>query len=267
MNRYFERNWREGASTLVKGRYDACVKNGLSVDAVARFEIGDAIGIMINAIPTTFWLLIYVYPDSALLESLRQEITDIVTTDIDLQTGSRRHLLDTRKLKDNCPLLVSTYQEVLRLQTNNTQSRWVVRDTMLNDQYLLKKDSVIQMPGAIIHEDPAVWGMDAKEFNPRRFLKGQGKYHPGAFRSFGGGATLCPGRHLALIEIVSFAAMFIMRFEATPVNWGWRLPGVKGNKVINSVPPPSSDIKVSIRIRDGFENDRWALDSGANNWS
>ena len=236
----------------------------MSVDAAARFELGDVIGIMINAIPTTFWLLIYVYPDLELLENLRREITDAMTTDVDVQTGSRKHLLDITKLRDDCPLLVSTYQEVLRLQTNNTQSRWVVKDTVINDQYLLKKDSVIQMPGAIIHEDPNVWGKDAKDFNPRRFLKGHAKYHPGAFRSFGGGATLCPGRHLAQIEIISFAAMFFMRFEATPVNWGWRLPGVKGNKIINSVPPPESDIKVSIKIRDGFENDQWVFGFGVN---
>lgn len=267
MNRYYERNWREGASTLIKGRYDACVSNGLSVDAVARFELGDAIGVMINAIPTTFWLLIYVYPDLELLENLREEITSIVVTEIDVKTSFKKRLLNVNKLRESCPLLVSTYQEVLRIQTNNTQSRWVVKDTVINDQYLLKKDSVVQMPGAIIHEDPAVWGPDAKIFNPRRFLKGQTKYHPGAFRSFGGGATLCPGRHLALIEIISFAAMFMMRFEATPVNWGWRLPGVKGNKILNSVPPPSSDIKVKVRIRDGFERDQWVFDYTNNNLS
>ena len=259
MNSYFARNWRQGASELVKARHDALISNGLSTDIVARFELGDSIGIMVNATPSAFWILNYVYMNPALLEDLRREISAGLITTTNQETGIKQNVIDVKNLRDNCPLLVSTFQEVLRLQTENVQSRWVVKDTLINDQYLLRKDSVVQMPGAIIHQDPAIWGPDVNSFNPRRFLKGETKHSPGAFRSFGGGATLCPGRHFALAEIISFAAMFMMRFELIPVNGGWRKPSLAGKRIVSSIPGPSSDISVYVEPRKGYESDGWAF--------
>lgn len=263
MNRYFAGNWRDDASELVKARYDSLEESGLSVDAIARFEVGELVAIMVNTVPASFWVLNYVYSDSKLLQELRAEIAMSLSTTTDEQTGTQTHHIEVKRLQERCELLVSTYHEVLRLQTDNVSSRWVVKDTMINDQYLLRKNSVVQIPGAVIHQDPEIWGPDVKDFNPRRFLKGAPKRHAGAFRVFGGGATFCPGRHFAAAELVSFVAMFIMRFDLTPTNWGWRKPPPARSNPVNAIPSPSSDIQVRVTTRAGFEKDEWVFKASA----
>ena len=263
MNRYFASNWRDDASELIKARYDAFQTVNMPVDAIARYEMGNSVAIMINTAPAIFWVLNYIYLDSALLEELRAEIAASVLITTDKQAGTKTHHLNIGRLQEECELLMSTYQEVLRLQTDNVSARWVVKDTMINNQYLLRKDSVVQIPGAVIHQDPDIWGPDVKEFNPRRFLKGAEKHHPGAFRVFGGGTTLCPGRSFATAELISFVAMFITRFDLYPVNYGWRKLLAAKSNIVDSIPSPTADIDVRVKLRKGFEKDEWAFETGA----
>ncbi len=72
--------------------------------------------------------------------------------------------LDITSVKTYCSLLTSTFQEVLRHRSMGTSIRQVMQDTMLNGEWLLKKD-------CIIHKDPSVWGTGVDNFNPRRFMK------------------------------------------------------------------------------------------------
>lgn len=257
MNTYFASNWRDDACELIKARYDSFKECGLSVDTIARFEVGDSIAIMVNTVPTVFWVLNYIYMDSSLLEEIRAEITTILSTTTDERTGTKTTYLSSKSLQEHCNLLVSTYQEVLRLQTNNASARWVVKDTLISDQYLLKKDSVVQIPSEGILQDPATWGPDVLEFNPRRFLKGEPHLRKSETRPGAVLATLCPGRHFATAEIISFVAMFVLRFDLTPINYGWRKPLVEVANILTSVPAPSSDILVRVKTREGFEKDVW----------
>ena len=42
------------------------------------------------------------------------------------------------------------------------------------------------------------------------------KFSPESLRAFLGGATLCPGSHLASTETLAVVVMFVMRFVITP---------------------------------------------------
>ncbi len=264
MNKYFAGNWRDDASALVSARYDAFKEHNVSVsvDTIARLEVGDIIAIMSNVVPAAFWVLNYIYADPLLLEKVRAEIDASSWSTSDEQTGGKTNHLNVKKVQEECKLLMATYQEVFRMQTFHVSSRSVVKDTMINDQYLLKKDSMVQIPGAVIHQDQDAWGLKAKFFNPLRFM-GEQKHHAGAIRWFGGGATLCPGRHFAVAEIISFVAMFIMRFELTPVNYGWRIPEAEKASILSAIPPPSFDIEVLVETREGFEKDTWVFGDDA----
>ena len=101
---------------------------------------------------------------------------------------------------------------------------------MLNDEYLLKEGNIVLMPTLLVHTDISIWGPDVKEFNHKGFMKdrsgsqvGEARKQPppAAFRVFGGGTTLCPGRHFAMTEILAVAVMFIMRFDMVPVSGSW----------------------------------------------
>ena len=271
MNAYFERGDHERGMLVIKARYEVGKKYGATVDDMSRFEIGDCIGILVNATPTLFWSMVHVYSDPALLSSLRKEIDAHLATNPS-PTGTS-HSVHAGKLQEDCPLLFSTFREVLRYRTHNSTSRWVSEETILADQYLLKKDSVLLMPGGVVHMDSSVWGEDVNMFNPRRFLKQDSKsakarLHPGAFRAWGGGSSLCPGRFFATTEITSVLAMFVVRFDVNPASGdAWVIPKTEHSRVASSMHPPLNDVKVKITTRNGFEGHEWryAFDSAHGN--
>ncbi|KAL9605500.1 MAG: hypothetical protein Q9179_001306 [Wetmoreana sp. 5 TL-2023] len=264
LTEYFDNNGQETGSDLIKARWAGNVKYGAHSYG-GRFEIGNLIGVLINATPTFFWVLVHVFSRPDLLANIRSEISNITDEGTEATpsgTFKTVRSIVVSRLKQDCPLLHSTYQETLRIQTHNTSARWVTKDTMLADQYFLKADSVIQMPGYPVHTLSSVWGPDAQSFNPHRFLKlekkkDKSKQHPASFRSFGGGATLCPGRHFATAEICAAAAMFVIRFDMTPADGKWEVPDYAHGKVASAVPPPAKDIKVRVTSRKGMEGVEW----------
>lgn len=74
---------------------------------------------LVNATPTFFWMLVFVFSNTDLLADLREEISNVVTTETisqpDIETVNT---ISVTKLKDGCPLLLSTYQETMCLQTH-----------------------------------------------------------------------------------------------------------------------------------------------------
>ena len=306
MEAYLLKRGGDGGGGLLKVRYDINMRYGVPVRDFACFEIGDCIGVLINATPTFFWLLFDIYSRPTLLEALREELESSGT--IVYSQKSSTMTLHVPSLKTTCPLLFSTFQEVLRVRTRNATTRWITEDTYItgssNNNYLLKKDSVVQMPAVPMHYNTILWGPDAHEFNPARFIKGSSSllsstsasssvgskddasplfsgYDPskgtmnarpaqmrqfkkGSFRAFGGGATLCPGRHFATNELISATAIFIERFDIQlPERGRWVEPKCEGNRLASSIPPPSGDLKVNVKGRDGFEGWVMKLDFGS----
>ena len=205
-------------------------------------------------------MLLHIFSDPALLQDIRAEISasGSLKTSPSADGTKRKYTLDITTLQETCPLLVS-YRELLRLRTFSSTHRWVTEDTLLNNQYLLKKDSVLLIPGALIHADP-VWGPNAQAYDPRRFLKKDTNTKPGAYRAWGGGHTLCPGRFFATTEIVSAVAMVVMRFNLQPIRGkGWRMPEVDTSRVASSICPPKEDMRVKITEREGYKGDEWAF--------
>ena len=258
INAYFARGDDKHGLGVLTTRRDVGKKYGATADEISRFELGDAIGVLVNATPTLFWTLIQIYSDSALLEEIRAEISEFMITE-SFSDAPSRHVLDITKLQEACPLLVSTYRETLRTRTRASTSRWVTEDTILADQYLLKKDSALLIPGALIHADP-VWGLDAKQFNARRFM-GKSDIKAGANRTWGGGQTLCPGRFFATTEITSSVAMMVARFDLQPAEDGGTLAVPKPNtsSVAASIHPPKKDVRVTVTERAQYRSHQWAF--------
>lgn len=150
-------------------------------------------------------------------------------------------------------------------------------DTLIADKYLLKKNSIVQIASGIIHVDEKVWGADAATFNPRRFISsssnnteqfstGSGaageqtatqlpKNVPSAaYRAFGGGGVICPGRHFARSEIVGFTALMLLAFDVTMEDDGViELPEKDDRRIPLSVMKPAKDVRIRIRRREASE--------------
>lgn len=262
---YYQTGGHEEGSVLARNRYETSLKNGVSVKDIARYEVGGATAILVNTAPAAFWMLLYVYSHPGMLEELRKEAGSIMMTMVD-KAGDPIRSLDITSLKTDCPLLTSALQEVLRHRSMGTSIRQVMQDTVLDAQWLLKKDCMVQMPSRVIHTNQSIWGKDVNTFNPRRFMKnnvhqikGGKRPNPTAFRAFGGGTTLCPGRHFATTEILAVVTMFVMRYDMIPTAGDWSMPTTKKTNVAAVVMEPDYDVNVEVFPRRGFENSRWAF--------
>ncbi|KAI1153113.1 putative cytochrome P450 [Nemania diffusa] len=251
--KYYNAGGVKQASTLAKLRYQAEVDNNVPLEDIARYEVGGSIAILVNTAPAAFWSLIMINSNPYLLGEIRAEID--ACTKSEIKEGKKTKFLDITTLKDNCPLLLSTYQEVLRYRSMGTSVREVMEDTYL-DQWLLKKGAMLQMPSRIIHQDSSIWGEDVEDFNPRRFLN---RRRDASFRAFGGGKTLCPGRHFATNEILAVVATFISRFDMDPVEGKWRLPTTMNTNVAAVVMQPDDDVEVNITERPGHGDASWVI--------
>jgi cytochrome P450 len=247
----------EQASTLAKLRYKAGVNNRLPLEDIARFEVGNSIAIMVNTVPAAFWTLFLVFSHPGLADELRAEIDACIETAPDTNTKT----VDITTLKSACPLLLSAYQEALRHRSMGTSVREVMEDTYL-DQWLLKKGAMLQIPSRVIHQDTSLWGPDAAEYNPRRFLPENRQNRPKdvCFRAFGGGKTLCPGRHFATNEVLAVVAVFLARLDMKPVGTaGWKTPSCDNTNVAAVVMEPDVDVEVEVSVRKGMEGVKWQV--------
>ncbi|ETN43751.1 uncharacterized protein HMPREF1541_02910 [Cyphellophora europaea CBS 101466] len=274
---YIQRGSYKKASVVIQNRVRLNLGHGLSEEESGRAETILFFAILGNAVPSTFWIIANIFSRPELLAELRQELENCTFV---LEDGSRT--IRVSSIKSACPLFVSTYRETLRLIGNLASIRYVIRDTVVGKQYL-KGNSLVQMPGCVIHRDPRTWGEDSSEFKPRRFMKSAStagntedlteadakestatQLPPGvpgaAYRLFGGGSVICPGRHFAQSEILGFVAYLIMAFDMTGPNGRTLvLPEKNEDAIPLSVLKPKQDVRVRIARRNGLEKARWTI--------
>ncbi|KAH9849884.1 cytochrome P450 monooxygenase pc-bph [Lenzites betulinus] len=73
--------------------------------------------------------------------------------------------------------------------------------------------TVLSVPGYTLHRDPTVWGADAEEFRPERWLEGDKSAMQKAFAPFSFGPRSCVGRNLAHLELLTFVASIFRRYH------------------------------------------------------
>ena len=248
-------------AAMTKARYTSATKYGFTTWNQGRLEVGTLLGILANTIPSTFYMLVHIYSDPKLLQDVRDELEvhSISTSE------EAARILHVASISQKCHLLSSIWQEMLRLHAQGASSRFVLEDTLLDGRYLLKKDMMVQMPMAVMHSDPAIWGDDASSFQPRRFMKHNGNRKVGsklsaAYRPFGGGVSMCPGRHLVTLEAIALVAYLVLQFDMIPSGGQWVMPTQRQQSLATNVFPPSEDIKVKIFKRRGYEDVQWGYE-------
>ncbi|KAF4340768.1 cytochrome P450 monooxygenase [Fusarium beomiforme] len=93
----------------------------------------------------------------------------------------------------------------------------------LPDGSFLPRGTGVGMNPYIIGRNQEVWGKDANEFRPERWLKGDDEDEElyqqrlrkmkAADLTFGGGSRICLGRHIALVQIYKAVATLVSRYE------------------------------------------------------
>lgn len=258
--KYVQMGGQEQGSELTKVRFATTLESGVTLEEYAQIEVPMMIAFLSNTVPATFWTLFDLYSRPQLLEELRDEVK---SNALSIATNGT-HRIEIGALRDSCPLLFSTFQEILRTRTTSSPSRIVTKDTLLADKYLLKAGSLVTMPASQIGRRPEVWGETATVFDPRRFVKAgpsrsQGEKEArrtGAFMTFGISPTICPGRHFACSEILGMVAMIILRYDIVPVG-GWVEPKELVNSMVSIMRPVKSEFPVNIEPRKEYEGAQW----------
>ncbi|KUI53200.1 Cholesterol 7-alpha-monooxygenase [Cytospora mali] len=248
---YFDAGSYQQGSELVKARVKINDDFHIPLMETARIEVAGSQAILTNTLPGTFWVVYHIFSDPVVLESIRNELCKVVRQDDD---GTCT--IDLAHVKSSCPILLSTFKETMRMYSVSTATRIAMEDHLLNNQYLLKKGSTIMMPSAVQHTNRSVWGDTVGVFDHERFAPGSKRVNPVAIRGFGGGTTLCPGRHFASTEILMFSALLVLRFELHPVDGKWTAPTIANSPMMNAMPVPDWDINVEIRPRN---NKAWKV--------
>lgn len=269
--RYLKAGHHEQGSALTQHRYQHNLRFGLTPEDAAGIEVGGLFAVLGNTGPACFWFIYHLLSDSAVLEECRAELEAIVGTDTTEQPcadGQSSHqqqysTIDITAVKDRCPVLLSTLQEVLRYRSITVFARTILEDEQLLDgKYHLQKGSMLMVPLTVLHSDPEAWGPTASVFDHKRFLPGNssqsqdrsvraGKGIPrSSYSPFGGGHVLCPGRHFAMTKLLAFAALLILRFDIQPEDKKWKCPTIENSSLAGAFPVPDDPIRVQIRPRD-----------------
>ncbi|KAK3390639.1 cytochrome P450 [Podospora didyma] len=207
---------------------------GLSPKAMGGALAGVGVGGQnANTVPIATWCIMELAKDPATFHAIRDEVSTTWVTD----TATDKRIIDAQKLLA-LPLLQSVYSETMRLHVSINITREVV-DPIMMEGYQLQKGGVIQASTEIAHLDERVWAVEghpASEFWAARHVQyvdgtdeATGKTiqvpqfsiagKTNNFFPFGGGVTMCPGRHFAKQEIMVAVAMLVSRFDFEFVEW------------------------------------------------
>ncbi|KAL3456037.1 cytochrome P450 [Aspergillus heterothallicus] len=257
--KYYAADGHKDGSELTIARHKTLADAGLRVQDIARNEVSMGLGLLSNTVPASFWIVFDLFSRPDLLAEIRAEIeTNAVRTDED--TGNR--LINIPALRDHCPLLVSAYQEILRVRSSASPTRIATEDILLADKYLIKKGSVVSIPGRSIARREDVWGKNSLEFNPRRFIKTP-EHNPrrtGGFMTFGVSPVICPGRHFASTEIMGVVALLVLRVEIEPVRGVWWEPKQNSLAIASGMRPIQGTFPVRIREREEVRGVQWDVE-------
>ena len=262
---YTSGSYKQGSAYIQKFT-EYCVSQEIPEDDIPRLLVGTVFNNVANTIPTAFWVIYRIFSDQDTLEECRREVSQAVrSSDVGKAPES---VLDLSLVLASCPTLLSTYHEVFRYHGMANSVRVVSEDCALQAgdsgrAYRLRKGGLVMMSARAQHSNPDVWGSDVDEFRYDRFLKQQGRPRPNpvAFRGFGGGTTLCPGRHFATGEILLLAAMLLLRFDVHPGEEEWVDPSTAKSSQAEAVEQPDDDVEVVFSPRPEVAGRTWTVES------
>lgn len=175
-----------------------------------------------NTLPAVFWTLFHILRDAEAHEAVGREVRDALAEAPVVEGKSRFDKATLRRLV----LLDCAIDEALRLTSGSLTLREALEDTTLvlhdgRKTSIRKGDRVAIFP-YLMHHDPVLYP-DPEEFQLRRYLAEDGTRRTDFtwkgtrirtwLMPFGGGVSMCPGRHFARNEIKVATALLLAHFD------------------------------------------------------
>ncbi|KAL7938509.1 cytochrome P450 [Trichoderma chlorosporum] len=150
-----------------------------------------------------FWLVSYILHTPSLIQAIRDETKAAFNED-----GK----VNLEYLHNQCPQLNAVWNETIRMSSYAASVRFITEDTVIGGK-ILRKGNRLMIPFRQLHFDRDIFGETAALFDHERFLKKATLARSNNWRPFGGGSTMCPGRHAAKRCVLLFVAMLLQRFD------------------------------------------------------
>ncbi|KAI1658736.1 putative 25-hydroxycholesterol 7-alpha-hydroxylase [Daldinia decipiens] len=239
--KYYEDGSYKQGSAYIQQFTKHCIDQKIPEIDIPRLLLGTVFNNIANTSPSAFWVIYHVFSDPVVLQECRDEVKQAVQDDPD--GTSTIHL---SFVLNSYPVLLSTYNEVFRYHGMANSVRVVSEDHMLDNRYLLKKGGLVMLSARVQHKNPAVWG--------------ENRINAVAFRGFGGGTTLCPGRHFATSEILLLTTMLLLRFDIQPADGKpWVLPSTAKSSQAEAMEQPDDDISIKLIPRPEASGRTWRV--------
>ncbi|GAA6003659.1 hypothetical protein JCM10207_003533 [Rhodosporidiobolus poonsookiae] len=111
----------------------------------------------------------------------------------------------------------AVFLEALRLHPSVPRNGWqTVADDQIPGGPRVEAGDTVFWSDWVMARDTSIWGKDAKEFNPARWIGEDGKIRQEnqfKYHAFNGGYRVCLGQTLAILEAVSALAMLAGNFD------------------------------------------------------
>jgi hypothetical protein len=175
----------DDVSGLVKERMRTFRKLDLTANASAAGHLSLYWDILEHISKITFWTVLHIFADSALLEEIRKEFSPCVKSSRPTreETGfpfdePPRLSLDLEKVLDSCPLFKACYLETIRLHSVGVSFRKLGSDLTLTESandateprsYKMRKGENVIMPHVAYQTDPRRFS-NPDQYDPLRFI-------------------------------------------------------------------------------------------------
>ncbi|KAG8950507.1 Cytochrome P450 7B1 [Tulasnella sp. 419] len=176
---------------------------------------------------SAYWILALAlqHPDGVqpIIDELDAVGSRFMSQHPELEGSYSDHLAAFFQSNPAIPLLSSTISETLRFTTDTYSMRDVIEDEAQLGHYTVKKGDMVVCVTRGVHMDETEFGDNAKEWVPRRFMRNAplDEDRKGSSRTeaqfnwmpFGGGISMCSGRHFAQYHMKITIATLLKTFR------------------------------------------------------
>ena len=132
--------------------------------------------------------------------------------------------VDNRHGYEDSLRLAATLEETLRLTFGSGPVRKVVVPTVVSIK-VLKPGNPVIIAIRQLHYSESAFGPSTSQLDPERSLKDPNLKKSMSNKHFAGGVTYCPGRILAIREVLVFVVMVLHSFDIEVSNGGSKRRG------------------------------------------
>jgi len=227
---------------------------GWSDHGIASLLGADLFAISANTLGAIYWTIAFILRDPNTLRSIISEIDHArngwISSHPDIPLSSTTFAQFMQDIKDELPLLTSAIQEMLRCCTSTFSIRQVSEPVEFAGYQLSQGDRMICATRAV-HMDEGIYERPF-EFLPDRFLDSRkkfskdGKLVQNPHMPFGGGTSMCEGRHLAVAEVKTFVTI-LFTYATIEVIPGATWPELCMERIGTGIIHPRGDIRVIVK--------------------